>query len=134
MQSKISSDYDTWEKTGAEQLTLEKTSFSKSWNFLVTSLLECFKKMFFFFLIHTNNRITWSQVVIKAFRILKRFQNHLPAVSAAGINDTKICQDTKVVQTCLYGYWKSLRQNNMQNVKQPTPLLQNSFYCNLHCF
>lgn len=46
--------------------------------------------------------MTWNQVAIKASRILKRFQNHLPTVSAAGINETKTCQGTKVVQTCLY--------------------------------
>lgn len=63
-------------------------------------------------------------MVIKAFKIQQRFQNHLPTVSAAGINKAKICQETKVVQTCLRGYGKSLRQNNMQNVKQPTIFVQ----------
>lgn len=87
-----------------------------------------------FFMIHINNKITWSQVVIKALKTLQRFQNHPPTVSAAGINEAKICQDTKVVQTCLYGYWKSLRQNNMQNVKQPRASLQNYLYWDLHCF
>lgn len=108
--------------------------FLKSWNFLAISLLDLFLKDVHFFMIHINNKITWSQVVIKALKTLQRFQNHPPTVSAAGINEAKICQDTKVVQTCLYGYWKSLRQNNMQNVKQPRASLQNYLYWDLHCF
>lgn len=95
-------NFYTQEKTNAEQfiserfLSLKAETFDSfhSWNIFLNAR---------FSLIQPNNKITWNQVTIKAFRILKRFQNHLPTLSAAGISETKICQATKVVQTCLYG-------------------------------
>lgn len=99
-------NFYTQEKTSAEQFISERFLSLRAETFGSFLSWNIFLKCSFFFLIQPNNKITWNQVTIKAFRILKRFQNHLQTVSAAGINETKICQDIKVVQTCLYGAGK----------------------------
>lgn len=97
-------NFYTQEKTNAEKLISERLLSLKAETFGSFLFWNIFLKCSFFLdFVLFNNKIAWNQEAIKAFRILKRFQNHLWTVSAAGINETKICQGTNIVQPCLYG-------------------------------